>query len=318
MKRKIALFTSAVVALSVNVCAFAAPALSVEINDKALGFDVPPQIINGRTMVPMRKIFEELGASVVWNAADRTVDAEKNGKNIHMKIDSPNMQIWTGKEKTDIVLDAPASIIDGRTLVPVRAIAEAFDCRVLWDGNTKLVSITTADKAGGEDLTETQKKIYWEAEDLLRHEEKAYSRDVLESVLIDQNGYSYTDVDVVIGRLEAKGAADWNEQAYKAAVQCVSQDAGFFSAEVLRDTLMGNYMFTQDQAQEGIRRMEEYGQIDWNEQAYRAGKFLMTSEDRPYFHDEFKETLMEEFGFPEECADYAIRTLDAKGESNWG
>ena len=63
--------------------------ISVEINGQAISFDVPPQIINDRTMVPMRKIFETLGAKVEWLAQTRQILAIKGEDAIVMQIDAP-------------------------------------------------------------------------------------------------------------------------------------------------------------------------------------------------------------------------------------
>ena len=312
MKKLIALLTAAVMTLGVNVCAFAASDITVEVDSKMLQFDVPPQIINGRTMVPMRMIFEELGASVEWNGAERSIHAEKDGQNIGLKIDSRSMNLWTAGEGTTVKLDAPATIIDGRTLVPIRAIAEAFDCSVIWNGDTRHITITQK----SDDLTVTQWDIYEEAEELLCLEEVSFSRQELEHELNAK--YDYADIVLAINRMEADGKADWNEQAYKTALLAIHEETGVFSATTLRDFLVQERGFTYDQAHEGIRMLEGYDQVDWYQQAYRAGQFLMKAADRPYFHDEFKQALMNDFMFTEEHADYAIDMLDRNGESSWG
>ena len=110
------------------------------INDKDVIFDQPPIIENGRTLVPLRAIFEELGAVVDWDDSTKTANAEKDGVHISIQINSNNMY----KNGSPIALDVPAKIVNGRTLVPARAIAESFNCDVLWDGDNKIVSITTS------------------------------------------------------------------------------------------------------------------------------------------------------------------------------
>jgi len=112
--------------------------ITVLVNEKAVEFDVVPQIINERTMVPLRAIFEALGATVGWDDATKTVTSELSGVKISLAIGSNQLYVnGTAKE-----IDVPAMIIDERTLVPVRAISEAFGCEVGWDGETKTVSIT--------------------------------------------------------------------------------------------------------------------------------------------------------------------------------
>ena len=112
--------------------------ITVKIDGQAIAFDVSPQIINNRTMVPMRKIFETLGATVEWDQNTKTVTSTKGGTTVSLTIDNPKMSV----NGNVVTLDTPACIVDNRTLVPVRAIAEAFQTEVNWDESTKTVSIS--------------------------------------------------------------------------------------------------------------------------------------------------------------------------------
>ena len=97
-----------------------------------------PIIINDRTMVPMRDIFEELNCSVAWNGDTQTIIAESGADvTITLEIGS-NIMIKNGSE---IVLDTPPQIINNSTMVPVRAISEALDLTVDWNGTERIVSI---------------------------------------------------------------------------------------------------------------------------------------------------------------------------------
>ena len=119
--------------------------ISVEINGQKIDFDVPPQIINDRTMVPMRKIFETLGAKVEWLGETRQILAVKGENAIVMQIDAPVIlknSFRDGNEER-IELDVAPVIIDARTLVPVRAVSESLNATVQWSGDTRTVSITT-------------------------------------------------------------------------------------------------------------------------------------------------------------------------------
>jgi hypothetical protein len=113
--------------------------ISVYIDNEPVTFDVPPQIINDRTMVPLRAIFEVLGASVDWNQETKTVTSTKGDTTVKLTIDS-NIMYVNGNAVT---LDTPACVIDDRTLVPVRAISESYNAKVDWDGDTKTVNITS-------------------------------------------------------------------------------------------------------------------------------------------------------------------------------
>jgi len=99
--------------------------------------DQAPVIENGRTLVPLRATFNVLGAEVDWNAETSTVFANKRLKSISLKIDDKKMYI-DGRETT---LEVPAKLINGRTMIPLRAVAEALDTKVGWDTETFTVNI---------------------------------------------------------------------------------------------------------------------------------------------------------------------------------
>lgn len=116
----------------------AADEVSVYLFGEKLEFDVPAQIVNGRTLVPVRKIFESLGYTVDWNNDTRTAIAVSAERTIRITENSYTMYV-NEEEKT---LDVPAQIIGGRTMVPARAISEASGYKVDWDGDTRSVLIT--------------------------------------------------------------------------------------------------------------------------------------------------------------------------------
>ena len=111
--------------------------ISVYINGREIYFDVKPQIINDRTMVPMRAIFEALGADVGWNESTRTVTGATDDTIIRLTIG----QNYLTKNGQTIYLDSPAVIVSDRTLVPARAIAEGLGCTVNWYGDVRVVEI---------------------------------------------------------------------------------------------------------------------------------------------------------------------------------
>ena len=114
--------------------------IKVVLDGKTLSFDVPPQIINGRTLVPLRVIFEALGASVDWNDSTQTVTAVRGNTTVSLRIGS-NMLV---RNDAAISLDVPAQLINDRTMVPARAVAEAFEAKVDWIDATQTVVITSA------------------------------------------------------------------------------------------------------------------------------------------------------------------------------
>ena len=117
----------------------------VEINGKITTFDVPPEIVDGRTMVPMRKIFETLGANIQWLEKTNQILAIKGEKAIVMKIDTPAILIKNFRDDSEqiIELDVAPFIKDSRTLVPIRAVSESLNAKVDWVEETRKVVITT-------------------------------------------------------------------------------------------------------------------------------------------------------------------------------
>ncbi|MBE7037682.1 MAG: glycosyl hydrolase family 88 [Ruminococcaceae bacterium] len=111
--------------------------ISVFVNNSRISFDVEPVIINNRTMVPLRAIFEKIGAEVEWNETTKTAEATCQDTLVSVKIDDEVMYVNGVAKK----IDAPAKIVEQRTLIPLRAVCEAFDCTVDWDETLKKVSI---------------------------------------------------------------------------------------------------------------------------------------------------------------------------------
>lgn len=112
------------------------------IDGEAVVFDQPPVLKNDRTLVSVRAIFEKLGAVVSWEEATQTVSAVKGNITVTLQIDN-NIMYKNGEA---ISLDVPAQLIGDRTLVPVRAVSEAFNCKVDWDAEMQTVLISSASK----------------------------------------------------------------------------------------------------------------------------------------------------------------------------
>lgn len=113
--------------------------VTVMVDGEYVKFDVQPTIIEGRTLVPVRAIFEALGAEVEWNGDTRTAVSSKGDTKVSVQIDNNVMKV----NDADVVLDVPAQLIDNRTLVPVRAISEAYDCYVDWNGDKRTVIVVS-------------------------------------------------------------------------------------------------------------------------------------------------------------------------------
>lgn len=147
MKKILSIFITAVMLVMSFTVVHCEDDIIVTLDGQKIKFDVPPQIINGCTLVPMRAIFEALGAEVEWSQELQTVLAFKDSKFITMTIGTKVFTV--GNSDSDnvpakIELDVPPQIICDRTLVPIRAVSESFDCDVDWDGDNRTVIITSA------------------------------------------------------------------------------------------------------------------------------------------------------------------------------
>ncbi len=120
---------------------YSAEEVKITIDGNALAsLDVPPVIINERTMVPARAVFENIGCDIAWNESTQEVYIMHNTDLIVLKIDSNEGT----KNGTPFYMDTPAKIVNDRTLIPVRAVSEAINCQVGWDDVTRTVSISTS------------------------------------------------------------------------------------------------------------------------------------------------------------------------------
>jgi len=111
--------------------------ISVFVNQKELAFPVAPVLNNGTTLVPLREIFEALGADVKWDEATKTVTAVKGTTTIKLTIGRTEATVGSQK----VVLSQAAQIIESKTFVSLRFVSEALGAKVEWDGNAKVVTI---------------------------------------------------------------------------------------------------------------------------------------------------------------------------------
>ena len=98
---------------------------------------LPPLILDDRTLVPVREVFEMMGGVVDWDGTERSVTITADSKSVKLWIDKTTALV-DGKE---ISLDVPAKIINDKTMVPVRFISENCGFIVGWDGETKTVTV---------------------------------------------------------------------------------------------------------------------------------------------------------------------------------
>ncbi|MGE5391596.1 MAG: copper amine oxidase N-terminal domain-containing protein [Deltaproteobacteria bacterium] len=123
--------------------------LTVKVNGTQVNFDQPPTIFDGHTMVPFRVISEALGATVEWNSTSNKVTICGN-KKVELTIGSTKAMV-NGNE---VVLDTPAAIIGGRTMVPLRFVGEALGAEVIY-----IPSVQTGQPTISKGLLPNEEKI---------------------------------------------------------------------------------------------------------------------------------------------------------------
>ena len=117
-----------------------AQTIRLVVDGEPLFFDQPPVVIGGRVLVPLRGVFERLGAFVQWDPASNTVIAARGDTQVRLTIGSRQAFV----NQRVVFLDVPALIVQGRTLVPLRFVSEAMGARVDWDAATRTVFITSS------------------------------------------------------------------------------------------------------------------------------------------------------------------------------
>lgn len=134
---KIAMITASLI-LCFSFTVFGEAMVNVYVNNEKVEFDVNPVIENGRTLVPLRGVFEKLGANVDWN---------KNIQEVVIKDAYNEIEMILGKDKVMVNgeimdIDVPTKMINSRTFAPLRFISENMGHEVKWDQNTSSVYIT--------------------------------------------------------------------------------------------------------------------------------------------------------------------------------
>ncbi|MDP4092143.1 MAG: stalk domain-containing protein [Bacillota bacterium] len=129
--------------------------IKVTVDGRLLSTSSAPVNVGGRVLVPLRDIFNALGASVDWDGSTRTVTAVKSGTNIVLQIGSKSAKV----DGISTELDVTAQIINQKTYVPVRFIAESLGAVVSWNSNNNTVAIISPDKVEFSDRTTFNSKF---------------------------------------------------------------------------------------------------------------------------------------------------------------
>lgn len=125
---------------------------TVKVDGRTLMFreDQPPVILNDRTYVPLRRVLENMGATVKWDDATKTVqvDSYDNITRILLTVDNPEITVYTftsvlNADERKVTSDVAPVIMNDRTMLPIRIIAESMGATVEWDDSAYVTTITT-------------------------------------------------------------------------------------------------------------------------------------------------------------------------------
>lgn len=119
-----------------------ADVVTVKVDNESVVFDQNPTIIDGHTLVPVRAVFEQAGAVVDWNQETQTASIARGNYTVTIKYG--DNALYKNGERVE--LEVAATMINNRILIPVRAIAEAMDFAVTWDGHHSMVLVSTTGK----------------------------------------------------------------------------------------------------------------------------------------------------------------------------
>ncbi len=111
--------------------------IQVYIGGEKQSYEQPPVNSNGNVLVPLRAIFESLGATVEWNSTTQTVTATREGRTVILTIGSKTAYI----NGVAVTLSAEPQLVNGYTMVPVRFVSEAFGGEVEWNGEASSVVV---------------------------------------------------------------------------------------------------------------------------------------------------------------------------------
>lgn len=117
--------------------------VSVYLDGNEISFEVPPCIINDRTLVPLRDVLQAAGAVVSWDNVDRLSVASKGDTILWISVDNSTMTVQKGNASYVYDFEVAPCIINDRTFIPIKPVAEVFGISVGWDAPGRRVILTS-------------------------------------------------------------------------------------------------------------------------------------------------------------------------------
>ena len=304
MKKLIGLVLCIVIVAGIlgSAIVFANDEIGVYVNGQRLSFDVHPVIVDDRTLVPMRAIFEAFGMEVEWNAVDRTITASNNQQIVMLMIDSNVMAIVpAGQNPMLVQLEIPPQIMNDRTLVPVRAIAEGLKANVEWDGYSRTIRINeqgaeTVATVNGLPITANDIQfMIRQAEQMLIQSDMELLMTLMLGGEIDYNlPFGNTTLGQAIREEAVRMAAVYTlymQYARDNGIELDSEELDMIAFHVAMTEMQFGAQFDQALRQDGIRNSRHFEEILTMFEVSR--KVMETIVDNPAVFANFEQYMQE-------------------------
>ena len=259
------LFLTLLMFFTMSTPSYAQQAIKLWVNGRYVSTDVPPVIENGRTLVPLRVISENLGIRVEWRADTRSVYTYRE---INGAPDFSNALLLTVGDKKVLKpanesaktgslyynLEAAPSIINGRTMVPIRFIAEAYKLKVDWDAINRTVIVGNGYTAPKKPSIPKKKVTREYSVALKKAQEYLQFMPFSKQGLFDQLTSDYGEKFPADAAQYAVDhvTTDWNKNALRAAI--TYRNEMHMSSRGIYDQLISSYgdQYTEVQAKYAI------------------------------------------------------------------
>lgn len=253
------------IVLALFFLASSAGAVDLYVDNNRIDTDTPPTIVDGRTLVPVRAIFESIGATVEWDGTTNTATGVRDGIVVIIQIDNTTAYV-NGEART---LDVPAQLINNRTMVPARFISEAMGCDVTWHQPTQTVGVADQLKGVHIYVTATGKRYHYDG--------SCNGGTYYEATLAEAMGRGLTPCDKCVLTAGSSAPAA-SPTVFQPAAVTAGQKAALEQAKRYLDLTAFSYEKLIDQLKyEGYSQDEaSYAAstcgADWNEQALLSAK----------------------------------------------
>ena len=152
MKKSLSFARAAAMSVSMTASVFAAAEPTVKVDGRSIMFreEQAPVVMNNRTYVPLRRVLEKMNAKVAWDGTTGTItiDSSDNIIRLIMTINNPEIEVYTftsvlHADKSIVTSDAAPVIMNNRTMIPIRVVAEALGATVQFSSGDRCVDITS-------------------------------------------------------------------------------------------------------------------------------------------------------------------------------